>query len=136
MRSFALATRDGNDYRLVFATGHRRGLEVMKRAMWAVDPVEGTRYTARTVSGQDVLFQPEVDTRALLAELRDAFGIEWFTVDQATDVALFRTPYLSDAHLKRMTLVPAERAETLEVERPPGRRAGTFTDDVRMRFCR
>jgi hypothetical protein len=37
-------------------------------------------------------------------------------------------------HLKRLTLVPAERAGVLEVDRPPGRRAGTFTDDVRMRF--
>ncbi len=44
VRSFELRTRDGNDYRLVFATGHRRGLEVMKQAMWSVDPVAGTRY--------------------------------------------------------------------------------------------
>lgn len=134
VRSFAVTTRDGNDYRLVFATGHRRGLEVMKRAMWTVDPVEGTRYTARTVSGQEVLFQPDVDTSALLAELREVFGTEWFTVDQAADVALFRTPFLPDAHLKRLTLMPAERSRTLEVDRPPGRRAGSFTGDVRMRF--
>lgn len=136
VRSLGLTTRDGNDYRLVFATGHRRGLEVMKRAMWTVDPVEGTRYTARTESGQEVLFQPEVDTSALLAELREVFGTEWFTVGQAADVALFRTPFVPDAHLKRMTLMPAEQAGTLEVDRPPGRRAGTFTDEVRMRFRR
>ncbi len=132
--SFALRTRDGNDYRLMFATGHRRGLEVMKRAMWSVDPEAGTRYIARTLSGQEVLFQPAVNTASLLAELRNAFGNRWFSVAEAEDVTLLQTPFLHDSHLKRLTLRPAEKADELEVNRPSGRRAGAFTDDVRMRF--
>lgn len=134
VRSFALRTRDGNDYRLVFATGHRRGLEVMKRAMWSVDPDAGTLYVARTDSGQEVLFQSAVDTAPLLAELRSAFEDRWFSVAEAEDVTLFQTPFLHDSHLKKLTLRPAEKADELHVERPSGRRAGTFTDDVRMRF--
>lgn len=132
--SFALRTRDGNDYRLVFATGHPRGLQVMKRAMWSVDPHAGTQYTARTRSGQEVLFQLAVDTSPLLAELRSTFNGRWFSVADAEDVTLFQTPFLHDSHLKKLTLRPAEVAGEIEVERPSSRRAGTFTDDVRMRF--
>ena len=135
VRSFALRTRDGNDYWLVFATGHRRGLELIKDAMWTVDPEEGTRYTARTDEGQEVLFTAgPVDTRPLLAQLRAKFGTDWFTVDQAADVTLFETPFHPSKHLKRLTLKPAEDGGAIEVERPEGRRRGSFGDDVRMRF--
>jgi hypothetical protein len=134
VRSFELHTADGNDYRLVFATGHPKGLELMKEGMWKVDPFEGARYSARTATGQEVLFTPEIDTGPLLAELRSAFESRSFTVSEAEEVTLVRTPYLPQSHLKSKTLAPAERAELLEVSRPSGRRKGTFTDGVRMRF--
>jgi hypothetical protein len=51
----------------------------------------------------------------------------------ATDVVL-GTDFVASRHLKRLTLAPAERDGILEVQRPPGRRAGTFTDDVKIRF--
>lgn len=57
VRSFQLRTKDGNDYRLVFATGHAKGIELMKRAMWSVDPVNGTTYATKTDAGQEVLFE-------------------------------------------------------------------------------
>jgi three-Cys-motif partner protein len=135
VRSFALRTRDGNDYRLVFATGHRRGLELMKDAMWSVDTEEGTRYIARTDEGQEVLFTAgAVDTSPLLAQLRAKFGTDWFTVEQAADVTLFETPFHPSKHLKLATLKPAEADGAIEVDRPEGRRRGSFGDDVRMRF--
>jgi three-Cys-motif partner protein len=134
VRSFQLRTRDGNDYRLVFATGHDRGLDIIKQGMWSVDPIAGTRYVAQTDPGQEVLFQPSVETGPLLDALRTAFGPEWFTVKEASRVTLLRTPFLQSSHLKRLTLVPAENAGLIEVQRPAGKRAGTFTDDVRMRF--
>ena len=132
VRSFQVRTSDGNDYRLVFATGHDRGLDIIKQAMWSVDPVAGTRYVAKTES--EVLFQSSVDTRPLVNALRAAFGSEWFAVKEAARVTLLRTPFLHSSHLKRLTLVPAETAGLTEVERPAGKRAGTFTDDVRSRF--
>ncbi len=129
--NFQLRTLDGNDYRLVYATGHPKGLEVMKRAMWDVDPVNGTSYAARTDTGQEVFFTPDVDTAPLLAELRAAFGTRWFTPAQAADVTN-RTPFIAGSHLKRRTLAPAEREGVLEVDRPGG--CTQFTDGVRMRF--
>jgi three-Cys-motif partner protein len=134
--SFQLRTRDGNDYRLVFATGHERGLELMKRSMWTVDPVQGISYSASTDSGQSVLFTPTVDTTPLLKELRSVFGNRSFTVEEASRVTLLRTPFIPSSHLKTLTLAPAERSGELIVQRPASRRSGTFTPDVRMQFAR
>lgn len=99
VRSFALRTADGNDYRLVFASPHEKGLELIKDAMWSVDPVAGIRYIAtRTDDGQEVLFTPDpdsVDTSALLTHLRDKFGTDWFTIEQAQQATLLETPLRS-----------------------------------------
>lgn len=122
VRSFQLRTEDGKDYRLVFGLGHRTGLEKAKDAMWKVDPITGTSYTATTESGQEVLFSPRdtVDTGPLLAELRSRFGTEWFTIDQAEHCTLVDTPFRI-GHLRQLTLQPAERGEKLEVHRPGSR---------------
>jgi len=136
VRSFALRTADGNDYRLVFASQHDKGLELIKDAMWSVDPVEGTRYIAtRTDDGQEVLFTPDTDAldmSPLLAHLRQKFGTDWFTIEQAKKATLLETPFRVSSHLKGKTLGPAEKAEKIEVDRSGGQRQ--FAAGVRIRF--
>ncbi|HTB51110.1 MAG TPA: three-Cys-motif partner protein TcmP [Solirubrobacteraceae bacterium] len=119
VRSFQLHTEDGNDYRLVFGLGHRKGLEIAKDAMWAVDPVGGTSFAATTESGQEVLFAPAelLGTGPLLAELRAKFGRDWFTIEQAEQCTLIDTPFRI-GQLRRDTLAPAVREEVLEIQRP------------------
>lgn len=131
VRSFQLRTQDGNDYRLVFGVGHDKGLDLAKDAMWKIDPIAGTSYTAVTESGQEVLFtlDPTVDTAPLLAELRSRFDTEWFTIDQAERYTRIDTPFRI-AHLRRRTLQPAEKAGKLEVQRS-GR---TSFNGSRLRF--
>jgi three-Cys-motif partner protein len=117
VRSFQLRTVDGSDYRLVFSLGHPKGLELAKDAMWKVDPVAGTTYRAETESGQEVLFDSvAVNTDPLLQELRNQFGTRPFTIDQADRVTLVNTPFRK-AHLRKLTLEPAEKAGKLEVQR-------------------
>jgi three-Cys-motif partner protein len=138
VRSFQLRTQDGRDYRLVFGTDHKKGLTIIKDAMWAVDPVSGTSYTATRENGQTVLFTDEtqgVDTAPLLEDLRAHFGTETFTIDEAEDYTLLHTPFRHNGHLKRHTLAPAERAGELEpVGAAPGRRRATFAPGTRLRF--
>ncbi len=135
VRAFELRTAKGRDNRLVFATGHDRGLDAMKDAMWSVDPVEGRRYLAKTMSGQEVLFTPDedLDTRPLLNELRVEFGRHWFTIEQAQRVTLL-SPYKA-SHLKKRTLKWAEQTlGELEVDRSGGQPKGSFRARTRMRF--
>jgi three-Cys-motif partner protein len=132
VRSFALQTQDGEDYRLVFGLGHVRGLEIAKDAMWKVDPVSGTSYKATTESGQEVLFGPAdtVSTTPLLEELRLKFAAEWFTIEQAEACTLLDTPFRK-GQLRRRTLQPAEKAGVLEVQRPG---SGTAYTGAKLRF--
>jgi three-Cys-motif partner protein len=136
VRSFELHTADGNDYRLVFATPHDKGLELIKNAMWSVDPVAGTRYVAtRDDEGQEVLFdadESELNTAPLLAHLRQKFGSGWFSIEEAERVTLLETPFKHKGHLKRKTLAPAEKVGAIEVDRSGGRRQ--FAAGVRVRF--
>jgi three-Cys-motif partner protein len=132
--SFQLRTADGQDYRLVFATGHPKGRDAMKTAMWKVDPVSGTTYEARTESDQLVLFGSEADTAPLLEELRAAFVGRWFTIEEAEAVTDATPAFLSKSHLRMRTLVPAERRGVIEVDRPADCKARAFTSGVRIRF--
>jgi len=136
VRSFQLLTsRRKRDYRLVFATGHPRGFELMKEAMWSVDPEQGTRYLGSTITGQQVLFQRKPDTGPLLRTLREHFGERWFTIEEAESVTA-KSDYLVKRHLKTLTLKPAEDRGELDVQRREGGRRGTFPAGVRMRFTR
>lgn len=65
--------------------------------------------------------------------LGEKFGRSWFTIEQAEEFTLLETPFRDNAHLKP-TLRAAEADETLEVRRPPRKRAGSFTPGTRMRF--
>jgi hypothetical protein len=129
--SFSLRTQDGEEYRLVFGLGHRKGLEIAKDAMWKVDPASGTSYRAMTESGQEVLFTPGelLDTRPLLSELRTRFDGDWFTIEQAEDCAVLDTPFRL-GQLRRDTLARAVREGVLEVKRSG--RSGF--KNARMRF--
>jgi len=137
VRSFQLRTQDGNDYRLVFATGHEKGLAIVKTAMWQVDPIGGTSYVATTESGQEVLFTPEtsVDTNPLLHDLRQRFGTGPFTIKDAEEFTLLHTPFRHDGHLKKATLAPAEQNGQVEAVDPkPGRRRCTYPSGTQLRF--
>lgn len=65
-KSFEMVDDDRNrtSYYLMFGSNHRKGLEVMKEAMWNLDPVYGTRFRG-SLGDQDVLFQLDPDTSPL-----------------------------------------------------------------------
>jgi three-Cys-motif partner protein len=132
VRSFEVPTARGNGYHLFFTTGHEKGLEAMKDAMWAADPLGGERFRDTTESDQLVIFSEQVDTGPLLGALRTNFGTKPFSIEQATSFALRKTPY-KKGHLKKLTLVPAEKAGQLEVLTSRKRRY-TFPDATSMRF--
>ncbi len=131
VRSFEVATAKGNGYRLYFTTGHEKGLEKMKEAMWHADPLAGERY--RDTTGELVLFEPEPDTMPLLRALKQHFAERPFSIEEAERYTLLSTAYLPKGHLKQRTLAPAERRG--ELEALTGRkRAVTFPPGTRLRF--
>lgn len=127
----------GRYHYLFFGTNNPTGLARMKSAMWKLDPVGGVRFRDSTQPAQGVMFEDEPDFRPLLAALKERFGDDIFTVEEAEDFTLFETPYLHDSQLKSKVLAPAERAGELEpVEPPAGRKKNTYKKgaSIRLRF--
>lgn len=135
-RSFEItpaAEAGGNTYYLFFGTGSRMGLRRMKDAMWKVDPEAGQAFRDSTLADHLVLFEHAPDLDRLRDMLREKFGTKHFTIEEAEEFTLLETPFRDNGHLKP-TLKAAEAAKALEVQRPAGRRAGSFTAGTRMRF--
>jgi three-Cys-motif partner protein len=134
-RSFEITPRTGrNSYYLFFGTNSERGLQRMKDAMWRVDPQGGTQFRDSTTVDHPVLFEEKPDLSRLLQLLRAQFDKRWFTIEEAERFTLRSTPFRDNGHLKSPTLRPAEKRGELEVERPAGKPAGSFTPGTRMRF--
>lgn len=132
VRSFEILTAKGTGYHLFFTTGHEKGMEVMKDAMWAVDPLEGRRFRDSTDQDQMVIFAETVDTSRLLKGLQNRFDGREFTIEEATSYTI-RDSAFKKGHLKKMTLKPAEAAGHLEVLSARAQR-GTYPGGTRMRF--
>jgi three-Cys-motif partner protein len=139
VRAFGVAPKHeagGNTYYLVFGTANEQGLRKMKEAMWKVDPVAGAMFRDSTLADHPVLFEEKPDYVELERLLRARFDGNWFTIDEAERFTLLETAFRDKGDLKTPTLKPAEERGDLEVERPPGKRAGSFTPGTKMRFKR
>ncbi|WP_341358938.1 three-Cys-motif partner protein TcmP [Georgenia sp. M64] len=117
VQSFEMRNESGNvSYYLYHATRHEKGVELMKDAMWKVNPAGEFRFSDR-LAGQEVLFQIEAN----LKPLRDHL-VEHFQSRGPTAIALikthvtlytpYRTPHLT-AVLREM-----EKAGQITVQRP------------------
>ncbi len=139
---FQLRPSDGrNAYWIVGASGHLGGFESIKAGFWAVDKVQGQGFAApRPVAeGQVALDFGEAldqgpDTSDLLGALREKFGPEPFSVEDA--VRLTRESRFLESHLRNATLARAEKAGLLVVERPQGVRQFKAESGITMRFSR
>ncbi len=124
---------DRTEYFLAFGTNDPKGLSVMKQAMWKADPNEGRIFSDASDPNQLILVTGITPLRDLL---RSWFaGKGWVSMDEIVEYVR-HTPYSEEMHLKKRTLVPMEREgpRVLEVERPEGRRRGTFAEGTRVRF--
>jgi hypothetical protein len=137
---FRLTPEDpGNAYWIVGGSSHLSGFASIKEGYWAVDPVNGQGFAApraappgQTTFAFEEVGRPRPDTRPLLSMLRDRFGGEVFTVEDA--IAFTRTSRFLDTHLKRLTLGVAEAAGDLDVHRPTGARQFKEGKGITMRF--
>jgi three-Cys-motif partner protein len=136
---FRLKPPDGsNEYWIVGGSSNLRGLASIKEGFWTVDPVHGEGFAAPRSAplGQDALFgdmpSVEPDTGPLLGLLRERFGHEWFSIEDAMSVT--ERSHFLDRHLKQRTLVPAEKAEVFDVNRPADARRFKEGKGIMLRF--
>ena len=120
-------------YTLYFATGHERGCNLMKQAIWKVVPDGSFEFRGHNQL-QGVLFGPEVDTSPLASQLKERFGINPTPIEAIerfvmTDETVFHT-----GHLRQRTLQPLEREGLIQVNRPSGGRGFANGRGITVRF--
>ncbi len=101
-KSFEMVDDDRNRtaYYLMFGSHHRRGLEVMKDAMWNLDPVYGTRFQG-SLDGQEVLFQLEPDLAPLRNTILRRFDKETAHSKKVKGFVVEHTDYL-ESHFRQI----------------------------------
>jgi three-Cys-motif partner protein len=136
--SFSMFDRNGQPlYWLIFCTNNLRGLEEMKRAMWAVDRTGEFRFSDEDNPGQLRLFDESYDDLWLAEELATRLAGKTLSVAQVKEYVLTDTPcYLFKGALKSLEVGKQKSLVVAKV--PPGRKPGMYPDDqlaeIELRF--
>lgn len=97
---FRLSDEGGHSFYVIFATGHRRGLERMKDSMWKIDPARGIQFRDTTDANQGVLDFGKLDPDLSALERRlkgrlSEVAPKALTADELRDFALLETGFRS-----------------------------------------
>lgn len=133
VRSFEMVDvdRGRTAYYLMFGTRHPKGLDVMKQAMWKVDPVQGAKF-AGLAGDQEVLFSPEPNFDPLKTALVERFDGESATVERIEEFVITDTDYTT-SHYKRV-LKELETDGKIECLSERNRR-GTYPAGIVLSFA-
>lgn len=133
VRSFQMLD-DGNrtEYFLFFATHHKKGISLMKDAMWRVDPRGQYSFSDATDQNQLTLFEAEPDFTQLSEQVVQRFKGTTASIEELEDFVLLETAF-RPAHLRKHVLIPLEQGRVIEVS---GRsRARTYPRGATIDFA-
>lgn len=119
-------------YSLFFATKGIKGCDIMKQAIWKVDPT-GSYSFRGSKPGQSRLDMASAHT-GLRDDLRAEFGFDWVSVEQADEFVQGDQTQFHSGHLRNETLRPLERDGVIKVERPNGVARFPAGKGIRFRF--
>ena len=122
-------------YAIFFGTKHLDGCDKMKQAIWKVDPFGDFRFHGGQLGQLTLGESVTVDFGLLEKTLQDRFASKgWQRIEDVEDFVKSDATDFHSGHLRRKTLTPMEGNDKIEVERPPGRRAGSFMPGTRVLF--
>lgn len=129
---FDMYNRGGhNTYNLFYGTRNVTGVRVMKSAMWAVDPVNGSRFSDRDAEAP--LLEMSVNVAPLRAALLRRFAGRTVSVEEVESFTLLETQY-SASHYKRLVLAPLEGEGAIKVVSSPRKKVKSFPRGTSIQF--
>ncbi|MGH6683974.1 MAG: three-Cys-motif partner protein TcmP [Pseudolabrys sp.] len=127
---FQMIEKSGRtSYFLYHCTRNLKGLEVMRSAIWKIDPTSGRQFSDR-VAGLESIFEGPI-AFDLEERLLTRFAGQRVPIKTLQDFVLTDTPFAPE-HLKKRTLKPLQERGLIEVTGQKKR--GTFPDGVEVRF--
>ena len=104
VRSFRMLDEGGRtEYFLFFATHNIKGLDVMKDAMWSVDPSGTYRFSDVTDPDQLVMFQLDPDYGQLRSAVQGRFSGQTVSIQEIEHFVIADTPFRK-SHLRKNAL--------------------------------
>ena len=131
VQAFAMVNKQGRTGNcMIFCSRNLAGLDLMKKAMWSVDPTGEYRFYDR-FAGYDILVGLEVaEIDSLKTALMTEFSGKTVTIEQIEEYVLTRTPFHT-SHIRRATLSPLQRAGLITTDQV---RRGSFKAGCRITF--
>lgn len=128
---FELWNGNRHVYTIYFASGNRRGCDLMKQSIWKADRSGNFRLT-RYAGRQELLLK--TDTEPLAQQLRDQFGDRLTPVEQVEEFVMSDKTMFHTGQLRRDTLQRLEKEKRIAVIRPQGARGFTSGKGIKIRF--
>lgn len=126
---FELWKGNRHEYTIYFATGHPKGCDLMKQAVWQADP-SGSYRLSGYAGNQQMLF--DASTEPLAEQLRDRFGAVPAPIEEIEKFVMSDETMFHLSQLRRDTLQRLEKEK--RVSRPQGGRGFTNGKGITVRF--
>lgn len=131
--AFELWKSNRHIYTIYFTSGSSKGCNLMKEAMWKVEPSGSFAFRGYTSTNQ-VCLPFGTNTEPLAKQLKEKFGNAWTPVEQIEEFVMSDQTMFHKGHLRRQTLRPLESQKLITVNRPPGVKGFPSKKGIEIRF--
>lgn len=122
-------------YSIFFGTGHKKGSDRMKKAIWRVAPWGDFSFRGGRKDQMVLLGLDTPDPRPLQRQLQDHFGGQgWVTVHDVLEFVRSDETIYHDTQVKKPVLKPMEQQGLLRVGETTRKRKWTYPNACRIRF--
>ena len=122
-------------YSIFFGTGHTKGSDRMKKAIWKVAPWGDFEFRAGRQDQMVFLGLETPDFRPLKRQLQDRYGGRgWVTVQDILEFVRSDQTIYHDTQVKKPVLKPMEQQELVHVDESTRTRKWTYPSRCRIRF--
>lgn len=118
-------------YSIYFTTGHPKGCDLMKRAIWRAEP-SGSYRLSGYAGSRRMLF--DASTEPLAKQLRERFGGRSTPIEDIEAFVMSDETIFHKGHLRRKTLGTLEREGRISVNRPQGGQGFANDKGIKVRF--
>ena len=116
---------------LYFATGHLKGCDLMKQAIWSADP-SGNFAIKGYEANQQIRLKPDMEL--LAKQLRDHFGNTDTPVEEIEKFVMSDKTIFHSHQLRNNTLKPLEQEDRIRVTRPISKRGFPNNKGITIKF--
>ena len=132
---FHLFARSGLKYSIFFGTGHTKGSDRMKKAIWKVAPWGDFAFRGGRQDQLVLLGLENPDFLPLQHLLQDRFGGRgWVTMRDVLEFVRSDETLYHDSQVKTPVLKPMEKQDLLQVKDGTRKRRYTYPDGCRIKF--